>query len=103
TPEHYLSLPAFYQEKRDYFLQLMADTKFTPLASSGSYFQLMRYDRISAEGDKEFAERITKEFGVATIPVSAFYEDGKDDHVIRFCFAKKKETLEKAVERLRKI
>lgn len=103
TPEHYLSLPAFYQEKRDYFLQLMADTKFTPLASSGSYFQLMRYDRISAEGDKEFAERITKEFGVATIPVSAFYEDGKDDHVVRFCFAKKKETLEKAVERLRKI
>ncbi|MVT07166.1 methionine aminotransferase [Chitinophaga tropicalis] len=103
TPEHYLSLPAFYQEKRDYFLQLMADTKFTPLASSGSYFQLMRYDRISAEGDKEFAERITKEFGVATIPVSAFYEDGKDDHVVRFCFAKKKETLEKAVDRLRKI
>lgn len=103
TPEHYLSLPAFYQEKRDYFLQLMADTKFTPLASSGSYFQLMRYDRISAEGDKEFAERITKEFGVATIPVSAFYEDGKDDHVVRFCFAKKKETLEKAAERLRKI
>ena len=103
TPEHYLSLPAFYQEKRDYFLQLMADTKFTPLASSGSYFQLMRYDRISAEGDKTFAERITKEFGVAAIPVSAFYEDGKDDHVIRFCFAKKKETLEKAVERLRKI
>lgn len=103
TPEYYLSLPAFYQEKRDYFLQLMADTKFTPLQSYGSYFQLMRYDRISEEGDRDFAARITKEFGVASIPVSAFYENGKDDHVVRFCFAKKKETLEQAVERLRKI
>jgi methionine aminotransferase len=103
TPEHYLSLPAFYQQKRDYFLQLMEDTRFTPLHSSGSYFQLMRYDRISDEGDKEFASRITKEFGVATIPVSAFYENGKDDHVVRFCFAKKEETLELAAERLRKI
>jgi methionine transaminase len=103
TPEHYLSLPGFYQEKRDYFLQLMADTRFTPLQSFGSYFQLMRYDRISEEGDKDFASRITREFGVASIPVSAFYENGKDDHVVRFCFAKKKETLEQAVERLRKI
>jgi methionine aminotransferase len=103
TPDHYLSLPAFFQEKRDHFLSLMKDTRFTPLQSSGSYFQLMKYDRISDEGDKDFAIRITKEFGVASIPVSAFYEDGKDDHVVRFCFAKKNETLEKAVERLRKI
>lgn len=103
TPDHYLSLPAFFQEKRDHFLSLMKDTRFTPLHSSGSYFQLMKYDRISDEGDKDFAIRITKEFGVASIPVSAFYEDGKDDHVVRFCFAKKNETLEKAVERLRKI
>jgi methionine aminotransferase len=102
-PEQYLSLPAFYQQKRDYFLSLMRDTRFTPLESSGSYFQLMRYDRISDEGDKDFAIRITKEFGVASIPISAFYEDGKDDHVVRFCFAKKAETLEMAVERLRKI
>ncbi|WP_236059687.1 methionine aminotransferase [Chitinophaga rhizophila] len=103
TPEHYLSLPAFYQQKRDYFLELMRDTRFTPLSSKGSYFQLMQYDRISDEGDKDFATRITKEFGVACIPVSAFYESAKDDHVVRFCFAKKRETLEQAAERLRKM
>lgn len=103
TPSHYLELPAFYQQKRDYFLQLMQDTRFTPLACKGSYFQLMKYDRISEEGDKEFATRITKEFGVATIPVSAFYQNGKDDHVVRFCFAKRPETLEAAAARLRRI
>jgi methionine aminotransferase len=100
TPSHYLELPAFYQQKRDYFLQLMKDTRFTPLASEGSYFQLMKYDRISEEGDKDFAIRMTKEFGVAVIPVSAFYQDGKDDHVIRFCFAKKQATLEQAAAKL---
>lgn len=99
----YLSLGAFLQQKRDYFGQLMADTKFTPLPSYGSYFQLYKYDRISDEPDRDFAIRITKEYGVASIPVSAFYQDGKDDHVVRFCFAKKTETLEKAVERLVKI
>lgn len=103
TPEHYLSLPAFYQEKRDYFLKLMAQTRFTPLKGQGSYFQLMQYERISREGDKEFATRMTQEFGVAGIPISAFYQNGKDDHVIRFCFAKKKATLEQAVERLIKM
>lgn len=103
TPAHYLELPAFYQQKRDYFLELMNGSRFTPLASQGSYFQLMRYDGISAEGDKEFAIRLTKEFGVAAIPVSAFYHDGKDDHVIRFCFAKKETTLEQAAARLRNI
>lgn len=99
----YLSLGAFLQEKRDYFGQLMAATKFTPLPSYGSYFQLYQYDRISDEPDKDFAIRITKEYGVASIPVSAFYQDGKDDRVVRFCFAKKTETLDKAVERLIKI
>jgi methionine aminotransferase len=100
TPSHYLELPAFYQQKRDYFLQLMKGSRFTPLASEGSYFQLMKYDRISEEGDKDFAIRMTKEFGVAVIPVSAFYQDGKDDHVIRFCFAKKQATLEQAAAKL---
>lgn len=103
TPSHYLELPAFYQQKRDYFLELMKGTRFTPLASQGSYFQLMKYDRISDEGDKDFAIRMTKEFGVAVIPVSAFYQDGKDDHVIRFCFAKKQATLEQAAARLQQI
>jgi methionine aminotransferase len=99
----YLSLGAFMQEKRDYFEGLMRQTKFTPLPSHGSYFQLYRYDRISDEGDKELCIRITKEYGVAAIPVSVFYEDGKDDKVVRFCYAKKKETLEQAVERLARI
>jgi methionine aminotransferase len=81
----------------------MRSTRFTPLPSFGSYFQLYKYDRISDEGDAAFAIRITKEYGVAMIPVSAFYTAGKDDKVVRFCFAKKEETLQKAVERLRKI
>ena len=101
--ETYLSLGAFLQKKRDYFARLMAETKFTSLPSYGSYFQLYRYDRISDEPDKDFAIRITKEHGVAAIPVSAFYREGKDDRVGRFCFAKKEETLEKAAERLMKI
>lgn len=101
--ETYLSLGAFLQKKRDYFANLMTATKFTPLPSYGSYFQLYRYDRISDEKDKDFAIKITKEYGVASIPVSAFYQSGKDDRVVRFCFAKKEETLEKAAERLIKI
>ncbi len=101
--ETYLSLGGFLQHKRDYFARRMEATKFTPLPSFGSYFQLYKYDRISEEGDKDFAIRITKEYGVATIPVSAFYQSGKDDKVVRFCFAKKEETLDRAVERLLKI
>jgi methionine aminotransferase len=101
--ESYLSLSAFVQQKRDYFGTLMAQTRFTPLPSYGSYFQLYKYDRISDESDKDFAIRITREYGVASIPVSVFYQEGKDDKVVRFCFCKKEETLEKAVERLIKI
>ncbi len=70
------------------------------LDSNGSYFICTKYDRISDEPDKDFAIRLTKEAGVATIPVSAFYQTGKDDKVLRFCFSKKNETLEKAVEKL---
>jgi methionine aminotransferase len=81
----------------------MANTRFTLQSSFGSYFICGTYEKISDEPDKEFAIRLTKEFGVATIPVSAFYQDGKDDKVLRFCFSKKEETLEKAVERLAKI
>ena len=101
--DSYLSLGTFMQGKRDYFHRLMQSTRFTPLPSYGSYFQLYKYDRISDESDKDLAIRITKEYGVATIPVSAFYQSGKDDKVIRFCFAKKEETLEKAAERLARI
>jgi methionine aminotransferase len=98
----YLQLGPFVQKKRDYFQQLMSATPFKPLASKGSYFQCYRYGGLSKESDKDFTIRLTKEFGVTAIPVSAFYHDEKDDKVIRFCFCKKEETLERAVERLMK-
>jgi methionine transaminase len=101
--ESYLMLGQFMQQKRDYFMQLMSATRFSPLPSHGSYFQIYGYGRISEESDSDFAMRITREFGVASIPVSVFYQSGKDDHVVRFCFAKKKETLEAAAEKLMKI
>lgn len=99
----FLELSKQLQAKRDYFISLMSATKFTLQPSYGSYFICGTYERISDEGDKDFAIRVTKEFGVATIPVSAFYQDGKDDKVLRFCFSKKEDTLERAVERLLKI
>lgn len=99
----YLSLSAFMQQKRDYFISLMRHTRFDMLESHGSYFVCAKYDRISNEGDKDLAIRLTKEAGVATIPVSAFYHNAKDDKVLRFCFSKKNETLEIAVEKLSKI
>lgn len=101
--EAYLSLSGIMQEKRDHFIELMRSTRFTMLNSSGSYFICAKYDRISDEADRDFAIRLTKEFGVATIPVSVFYKSRTDKKVIRFCFSKKNETLETAVERLTKI
>jgi methionine transaminase len=101
-PSHYLSLPHFMQEKRDYFQQLMSDTRFTPLPTHGSYFQIYSYQDITDASDADFAKELVAKCGVAAIPVSAFYQSGKDDKVLRFCFAKKKETIELAVERLRK-
>jgi methionine aminotransferase len=99
----YTGLGVFMQKKRDYFQELMKQTKFTPLPSYGSYFQCYKYDRISEESDKELCIRMTKYYGVASIPISAFYHSGTDNKVIRFCFAKKDETLEQAVEKLRKL
>ena len=101
--EAYLSLSSLMQEKRDYFKKLMQQTRFTMQESFGSYFICGTYERISEEGDKDFAIHLTKEAGVATIPVSAFYQTGKDDKVLRFCFSKKNETLDAAVERLIKL
>ena len=101
--EAYSSLPGFLQEKRDYFISLMQDTRFSLRPSYGSYFICGTYERISEETDKDLAIRLTREAGVATIPVSAFYHNSKDDKILRFCFAKKKETLEAAAEKLRKI
>jgi methionine transaminase len=101
--EAYLSLPVFYQNKRDYFLQLMKQTKFDMLNCSGSYFVCASYKNISDENEMDFAVRVTKEFGVATIPLSSFYKNGTDNKVIRFCFGKKKETIDMAVEKLIRI
>ena len=101
--ESYLSLAPFMQNKRDYFANMLKQTKFAPLPSYGSYFQCFKYDRISDESDKDFSMRITKEYGVACIPVSAFYKAGTDNKVIRFCFCKKEETLQEAANRLVKL
>ena len=101
--EAYLTLGAMMQEKRDHFIHLMQDTRFELLDSKGSYFICAKYDRISDEKDSDFAIRITKEYGVAMIPVSVFYKNETDNKVVRFCFCKKNETLEAAVEKLRLI
>ena len=102
--EAYLSLGGFLQQKRDYFQQLMqSETKFTALPSHGSYFQCYQYNRLSEEADRDFAIRITKEYGIAGIPVSAFYKAGTDNKVLRFCFSKKEETINAAIDKLRKI
>lgn len=98
--ENYIELGSFLQKKRDYFQGLMQQTKLKPLPTYGSYFQVYSYNDLSDESEKDFAFRLTKEQGVATIPVSAFYSSGTDNHVLRFCFSKKESTLEAAVERL---
>jgi methionine aminotransferase len=98
--EQYLELGAFLQKKRDYFLQLMKGTGFEPLPSYGSYFQVYSYRNISDEGEMDFAIRLTRERGVATIPVSAFYQGTVNHQVVRFCFAKKESTLEAAANKL---
>jgi aspartate/methionine/tyrosine aminotransferase len=99
----HLGLAAFYQEKRDFFRELMAGTPFELLPCRGTYFQLAAYKAISDLPDRAFAEWMTREVGVAVIPVSVFNADGRDDHVVRFCFAKKEETLVAAGERLRRL
>ena len=101
-PAHYMSLPDFMQKKRDLFQDLMSATRFKALPTHGSYFQIYSYKEISDLPDDEFAKNLVAQHGVAAIPVSAFYQSGKDDKVVRFCFAKKEETLREAVEKLRK-
>jgi len=103
TPEHYESLGSFYQKKRDFFLQQIKGSSFEPLACGGSYFQLLSYNTISKKPEIEMAEELTKKFKVAAIPVSVFYQDKSDHRVLRFCFAKREETLEKACTILRTI
>lgn len=102
-PDHYESIAAMYQEKRDYFLQAMEGSRFRPIRSSGTYFQLMNYSAISDKPDIEMAEWLTKEVGVAAIPTSIFYQNGQDNKVLRFCFAKNDWTLKSAAEKLKAI
>ncbi|MDT3736463.1 MAG: pyridoxal phosphate-dependent aminotransferase [Denitratisoma sp.] len=104
--ERYLGLADFYRTKRDFFRQQLAGSRFVPLPCPGTYFQSVRYDAISDEPDRAFVERLTKAHGVAAIPFSAFYTStngGRDDKVIRFCFAKGEETLARAGEKLRAV
>lgn len=97
------TLPAFYQRKRDRFLELIAGSRFTPLRSDGTYFQLLDYSSIGQERDRDMAMRLIREHGVASIPCSAFLYEDTGGPVLRFCFAKKDETLERAAERLRRV
>lgn len=101
--EAYLQLSAFYQEKRDYFQQLIKGSKFKLMPCLGSYFQLLDYSKITKEKDTDYAIRLTKEYKIASVPTSVFYHKNIDHHVLRFCFAKQKQTLEKAAEKLHKI
>lgn len=99
--ESYLELNDFYQKKRDYFLNGLTDSKFNFRPSEGTYFQLIDYSQITLESDEEFATRLIKEEKLASIPISSFNVDDRDDRVLRFCFAKKEESLEKAIAILR--
>lgn len=102
-PAPYLELPAFYQARRDYFRAGLADTRFKLLPSDGTYFQCVDYSAISDMSEADFAMWLTREIGVAAIPVSAFYSQPRESGVVRFCFAKREETLGLALERLRRL
>ena len=96
----YLELGPLLQQKRDLFKHLMKDTRFNLMPVEGSYFMCATYEHISHESDIDFAMRLTREMGVAVIPLSAFYQDKPDTKSIRFCFCKKTETLETAAKKL---
>jgi len=102
-PENYTQLGNFYQQKRDFFLDQISGSSFEPLPCFGSYFQLLSYKKLSAKPDMEMAEWLTKEHKLASIPISPFYKDRTDHGLLRFCFAKKEETLVKAGQLLKKL
>ncbi|HLO92249.1 MAG: methionine aminotransferase [Chloroflexota bacterium] len=101
--ENYIHLGSFYQKKRDLFLNLIKGSRFTPVPAKGTYFQLLSYAGISDEREIDFAIRLTKEYGLASVPVSPFYHSGTDNKILRFCFAKQSETMEKAAKIICKI
>ncbi len=103
NPAPYLELPAFYQRKRDLFRAGLAGTRFKLLPSEGSYFQVVDYSAISSLPEGDFCQWLTTEIGVAAIPLSAFYEDGRNQGLARFCYAKKDETLQAALSRLARL
>ena len=102
-PRHYLELPAFYQRKRDLFRAGLADTRLRMLPSEGSYFQCVDYSQVSDLPEDGFCQWLTAEIGVAAIPLSAFYAGGYEQQIARLCFAKRDETLQAALARLRKL
>jgi len=102
-PEPYLGLSAFYQRKRDLFRDGLASTRFRLLPCEGTYFQLADYSAISDQDESGFAKWLTTEIGVTAIPLSAFYEDPVDRRIVRFCFAKKDDTLRGALDRLARL
>jgi methionine aminotransferase len=101
--ELYLEINAFYQQKRDFFQRAIQSSRFKPLKCEGTYFQLASYSKISDERDIEFVKRLTRDAGVAAIPISVFYRHHIDDSIIRFCFAKEEETLKRAAELISKM
>lgn len=101
--ENYLSLGNFYQQKRDYFCGLISNSRFGLKPASGTYFQLLDYSKITKEKDTDYSVRLIKELGIASIPVSVFYHKPIDNKMLRLCFAKKQETLEKAAAIINKI
>jgi methionine aminotransferase len=102
-PQPHLQLPAFYQRKRDLFREGLARTRLRLLPSQGSYFQCVDISAVSDLPEAEFCQWLTREVGVAAIPLSAFYGDGFDQRVVRFCYAKKDETLATALQRLARL
>ncbi|MBL8328758.1 MAG: pyridoxal phosphate-dependent aminotransferase [Rubrivivax sp.] len=102
-PGPYLGLPAFYQRKRDLFVQGLKSTRLKPLQSAGTYFQCVDYREASDLKEAAFCEWLTREIGVAAIPLSAFYEDGFEQGIVRLCFAKKDDTLNRALQRLSRL
>jgi methionine aminotransferase len=103
NPQSYLQLKDFMQKKRDLFVKLMANTGFDLLPADGGYFISASYEKISNMGGLDFAMHLTKTVGVATIPFSTFYSKGEDHKLLRFCFAKKEESLIEAANRLQQV
>lgn len=102
NPEHYVNLGSFYQQKRDYFLEGIKGSSWVPVACHGSYFQSLSYRNISSLPDRDMAVELTQKHKIASIPVSVFYNDKSDNKLLRFCFAKNEQTLNKAIEILKR-